>query len=80
MHFVIYSENTKVQALAPIISTAHYTMKESLWIALYNATHTMIVTLPQCNSFIVDYSLMRTPYIQKPIGEVDYAGGCQSKI
>ena len=43
-----------MQALAPIISTAHYAMKESASIALYNATRTVAVTLPQCHLFIVD--------------------------
>ena len=44
----IYAENTKVQALVPIISIAHYATRNFL----HNASP--VVTLPQCDLFAIN--------------------------
>ena len=62
MYFTLFLENPKVQTLALIISIAPYPTKESPWIALYNSTHTGVVTLPQCHLFASDYCIRCTLY------------------
>ena len=44
MRFAPKTENTKVQALAPMISITHYATKESPINSLHNATLTLVVT------------------------------------
>jgi len=62
MRFALQTENTKVQPLAPIISIGHYATKESQLNSLHNTTCIIVVALPQCDLFTVDYSIMYTPY------------------
>ena len=54
MYFAPKTENTKVQALAPIISITHYATKESPINSLHNATRTLVVTLLQRDLFTVE--------------------------
>ena len=54
MRFAPKTENTKVQALAPIISIRHYATKESPMNSLHNATRTLAVALLQRDLFTAE--------------------------